>query len=166
MTTITHICTGYLVSQYAYSLGLISPEMLPTITTISILAANGPDFDAVAIRKMLNHRRSPLHVPFYWFFAFAIAGLIIKLTGNKIAATYLLISGINVLLHFLMDSISVGHGIRWFAPFIQKEFGIIFGIPSEDVKTFIKNFFRYPIVACEALFWIATFLVHQGIWHV
>jgi membrane-bound metal-dependent hydrolase YbcI (DUF457 family) len=166
MTTPTHICTGYLIAQYVYSVGLISPEMLPAVTTVSILAANAPDFDVVAIRKMLNHRKSPLHVPFYWFTAFAVTGLIIKITGNRIAATYVSIIGINVLIHFLMDSISVGVGIRWLAPFRQKDFGIIFGKPSESVKSFMKNFFRYPIVYAEALFWAATYLVRLGVWHV
>jgi len=166
MTTITHICTGYLISHYAYSIGLISPEMLPTATTISILAANGPDFDVVAIKKILNHRRSPLHVPVYWFIAFILAELFVKISGNKIMETYLLLIGINVLIHFLMDSIAIGHGIRWLAPFVQKDFGIIFGNPSKNVKTFMKNFFRYPIVAGEVLLWIATLFIMRGIWHI
>lgn len=168
MTTITHICTGYLISRYAYSLGLISPDMFPTITTVSILAANGPDFDVIfsTLKKNLNHRESPLHTPFYWFITLIITYIISLITNNAMLATYIFIIGINVLIHFFMDSVAIGYGIRWLGPFIQKEYGIIFGKPSKTVRDFMKDFFRYPIVVAEISFWIATVLVFRGIWHV
>jgi hypothetical protein len=166
MTTITHLCTGYLFAQILQSQGIIPDGMYHSITVVSMIAANAPDFDVIAIRKIMHHRTSVMHVPLYWAIGFIAAGIFAALTHNRSAALYIIVSGINVIMHFLMDSVAIGHGIRWLFPFSKKQFGIIFGTPSETVREFIRNFFKYPIVIGEIALWIATYFVKRGIWHV
>jgi membrane-bound metal-dependent hydrolase YbcI (DUF457 family) len=166
MTTITHVCAGYLISRYAFSLGLISPELLPAVTTVSILAANGPDIDVLNIKKCFNHRFSPFHIPLYWFIVFCVVIFVTSLANNTIAAQFVIIIGVNVFVHFILDTITVGSGIQWFAPFSKKIYGFQIQKPINNFKTFFRTFIKNPSIYMEIMMWIATYGISRIVWHV
>jgi membrane-bound metal-dependent hydrolase YbcI (DUF457 family) len=164
MTTITHICTGYIVSQIAIQTGLVSSEIIPHLPLVSMIAANAPDFDIVSVKHIPLHRLSAFHTPFYWFIFFVVSYGIISITHQRNLAVYLAIISMNVFLHFCMDSISLGRGIRWLMPFVKKDFGIIIGKPAVSAIDVIKDNFKIPLILIETPVWITTYLLARGIW--
>jgi hypothetical protein len=155
MTTPTHILTGYMIGEWFIAKGALPIGMAGLAITVSILAANGPDFDVILYRTFSGHRNSPLHTPFYWFIPLSIMTLTVALLGYRILSAISIMIDINVFLHFLMDSISIGCGIRWLAPFKQQEYGLVFARGNVgSFKAHVKNNLRYPVILLDVVFWI------------
>jgi hypothetical protein len=166
MTTPTHIFTGYLLGQWFVTSGLIPPGMSNLAIAAGILAANAPDVDVFFYSKGLGHRKSPLHAPLNWFIPLSVLTLI-TLIFNRTTAMFLILIDVNILIHFIMDSISIGQGIRWLYPFRDRDYGIVFAPGCErNFNTFAKNYLRYPVVILEFVFWFYFFAVGRHLFHV
>jgi membrane-bound metal-dependent hydrolase YbcI (DUF457 family) len=168
MTTPTHIMTGYLIGQWFITRGLIPTNLATTAIAVGMVAANAPDMDVFVYRKALGHRGSPFHVPWNWFKPLAIFSLIGLLWNNRIVMAFSVLVQLNVFMHFVMDSITTGQGIRWLEPFSKKDIGLVFarGHIDTSVKEFIKVNLRYPVLLADVFIWIYFFSIGRHLFHV
>jgi membrane-bound metal-dependent hydrolase YbcI (DUF457 family) len=168
MTTPTHIMAGYLIGQWFVARNIIPSNMLNLALTVGIVAANGPDFDVIIFHKALGHRNSPFHVPWNWFKPLAAITAVSLFWNNRVFMAFTLLAQVNVFLHFMMDSITTGQGIRWLAPFSKKDFGLVFarGHIDTSIKEFVKVNLRYPVLLFDVLFWVYFFKIGRHLFHV
>jgi hypothetical protein len=167
MTTPTHVITGYLLGQWFVASGLIPAQFTNVAIVVSIIAANGPDFDAFNVKKIMLHRLSKFHIPYNWFKPLSIITLIAFVSQIKIGIAFLLLIDLNIFIHFVMDSINVGHGIKWLFPYSDKDYGLVF---SRNQTTTLKNYLieviKHPLIIIDFAIWYYFFSAGRYLFHV
>ncbi|MFC1647217.1 metal-dependent hydrolase [Patescibacteria group bacterium] len=163
MTTITHICTGYLISQGLIVTGIVPSEIGHQITAVSIVTANFPDIDIIGTIKKKNlmmHRESRMHTPIYWLIAFILFISIFSYFNLTTLLTFSLISLVNIIMHFIMDTYTPDSGIKWLAPFSNKEFGpLVMDIKPDSIYEALKSYIKAPVFKYEFVFWVGTLII-------
>lgn len=146
MTTLTHVSVGYFIAR-GFALSGILPDANSTYL-LSMVFANAPDIDAIILtRRLYAHREnfySLSHFPASWAVLFSLAFLIITNQAPKYI-TYLVMCGISVISHFILDSFDIFEGISWFGPWIKRRFSFVSLVisPFLDTADYKKLFHIY-----------------------
>lgn len=166
MTTPTHIAVGYFIAR-GFAHGGILPDTNSTYL-LSMMFANAPDIDALFIyRPLYSHRDnmySLSHYPISWLALWCVVYLIFwTLSPNFLG--YIIMCGISISSHFILDSIDIFEGIAWLGPWIKTKFSIlslVSPLPSADTSwsTLYLIYrthwaFYAEIVVCLAAFIVA-----------
>lgn len=122
-----YVCTRFLLDRSKTHIPAIDYK---TYLRVGLVASILPDFDVIYyyFRYYLygqwrpGHHAYWTHMPFYWLLIFTILLLFGQLSKRQkfVLTTYL--GGVNLLLHFLLDSIT--NTIKWLYPLSNKAFGI------------------------------------------
>jgi len=151
MTTLTHTLFGIVLAKVSIDMGMI-PATSSLIYPISIISANLPDFDVLYVPMSKNHRESLLHTPLFWL---AIIGLCYAIAAvNHPLLPYIHILTIGIVSHFLLDTIDMRSGIRWFYPFNKNFINVLHSvddIQSDNLLRFIKTYVTHPVAVIESV---------------
>ena len=122
-----YICTRFLINRSKTDVPAADRR---TYLRVGLVASILPDFDIIYyfFRYYLYGQWQPTHhtywthTPFYWLLIFTMLFLFSQFSRQRrfVFITYL--GGINLLLHFLLDSIM--SKIKWLYPLSNKAFGI------------------------------------------
>lgn len=149
MSTPTHIIVGAVIAKYAISTGFL-PDVSSVVYPLSIISANLPDIDSIVIHYPKDHRNYPCHYPFYWALAWMVVFFTSILTGQQQYLHMIELIGINVFLHFFLDSWNIRTGIFWLMPWKKKEFNFLKRLPYEKtLKAVLRQYLLHPYILLE-----------------
>jgi len=162
MTTPTHLSIGYIVANEIIKTGLIPAELKHSVITISMLSAILPDFDTLALWKIMKHRQnSPFHYPLFWLFVYLAVTAYFVSTRQDLMLLYTTISGINIFLHLIMDTFSLNEGIKWFYPFGKIEYNFLKVSKSDTFAVLFKRTIAHPMIKIEAMIWAIALILRM-----
>lgn len=149
---------------------LFGVELTGLIVTVGIAAALLPDVDVILlvlfppIKKIIGEHRSALHYPLLYVPLVAVVWIMF-------GTFWAILIGLGVLWHFIHDTMFLGWGLAWLAPFSKRKWklfpvhgtsihwreGLVSWLPSEepalrkawqsadwDEWTWIKVFYLRP----------------------
>jgi len=134
MTTLTHIAVGAVIAKAALSGSHAHLDPM-TVYAVSILFSNLPDLTTpiIYIRYRLaksHHLYSLFHKPLFWVSIYVFLQIFLPKNLWEIISPYVLIAGISLTIHFLMDSFGPFNGVVWLAPIIKKEISFVRLFPA------------------------------------
>lgn len=165
MTTATHTVVGYLIAKLWIHAGILPASLEPQIIGVSILAANAPDVDALAIWRGFKHRvRSPFHKPIIWAALLVPLLAYAHLSDLTFIYSYLMMILLGVFSHFVLDSIDFSPGITWFWPVSRKSYSIWKrDIPTaKNYRDAIAQIRKNPMMLVDLAFSIAVYFISRG----
>lgn len=130
---------GILLSMGASQ--IFEVPLTPALLALGIISALLPDIDMLwfGINRLLGSRqhdhRSFTHYPLLYMPAI---GAVYALFGGLIAS----VVAAGVALHLIHDTIGLGHGIAWLAPFSYRKYRIL-PVPPGDGR-WIRNYYLRP----------------------
>lgn len=147
MIFLTHLATGYLISQAIINKINSTGVDKGLLTSLAIAGAIAPDVDGLFGKQMRDHRKTPFHAPLAWAVLILMIYLLILLTNNTQLAIYLLVFAIGVFTHLFLDWFSSRTSGVWiFYPFSKKLYSL-FPLDQSQGKVSIfpnrKNFQEY-----------------------
>ncbi len=163
MTTLSHSAVGYLVTRYFVQLGWLPDSSTPYI--LGVVFANIPDIDALkGLRKIHDHHsnfKNLSHYPINWFIVFAFVALLALPFPIRFFYSYLGLAAVSVLLHFVMDTFSIYHGIAWLGPWNKRKYSFIKMLPilPIDTREWVHWYTKHWVMYLEIALWIVTLLV-------
>lgn len=164
MTTLSHTALGFLVAKLAVSRGWL-PADTSTPYLLSMIFANLPDIDGLAsLRKIYDHHnalKNLSHYPANWLIVFLLAAVVAFPFEIRLFYPYLGLAGLNVFLHFILDTFSIYNGIAWFGPWNTKKYSFIRMAPilPADTREWVHWYLKHWVVYLEIALWIVTLLV-------
>jgi membrane-bound metal-dependent hydrolase YbcI (DUF457 family) len=165
MTTATHTAVGYLIAKLWIHSGILPASLEPQIIGVAILAANAPDFDALAVWRGFKHRvRSPFHKPILWAALIIPLLLYTHLADLTFQYSYLMMIQLAVFSHFILDSIDFSPGITWFWPFDRRSY-TIWKRKVPTAKSYadaIAQIRKNPMMLVDLAFSLAVYFLSRG----
>ncbi len=164
MTTLSHSAVGFLVTRYFVNRGWL-PDGTITPYILGVVFANLPDIDAlVSLRQIHDHHnnlKNISHYPANWCIVFVLVAILALPFHIRFFYVYLGLATFNVLLHFILDTFSIYHGIAWLGPWRKKKYSFIQMLPIVPVDTgeWMHWYTKHWVMYFEVALWIVTLLV-------
>lgn len=154
---IAHLPAGYLITQIVVARCKLHDKASRYAIIIGLTGSVFPDIDLLYFYtidlRQHHHHSYWTHIPLFWLASLALFFLALKLMGKSSYALLLLIFGLNVFVHLMLDTV-VGD-IWWLYPFIDRPFSMFF-VPAQ-YQPWQLNFLLHWSFALELILLCAAY---------
>lgn len=164
MTTLSHSAVGFLITEYFVNRGWL-PDATVTPYLLGVAFANLPDIDGLAsLRKVYDHHnalKNVSHYPLNWLLVLVLAYLLSLPFHIRFLYPYLALAGINIFLHFILDTFSIYYGIAWLGPWNTKKYSFVRMLPilPSNTNEWVHWYTKHWVMYLEIALWLITLII-------